>query len=110
MIVPEPCGYVVLLLITNIQKTVPYEKLHTPVGVPPSGLLTSLRLLVRCLPPATTRRMGGEGERREKREGRKWGIQAQLNHLGCLLVGGVTAGSSLSSIRSITLYPPTRCL
>ena len=63
MIVPEPCGYAVLLLIANIQKTVPVrpgKKLHAPVGVPPSGLLTSLRLLVQCLPPATTRRTGGE--------------------------------------------------
>jgi hypothetical protein len=75
MIVPEPCGYAVLLLIANIQKTVPCDrikKMHTPVGVPPSSLLTSLRLLVRCLPLETTRR---------KREGRKCGIQAQLNHL-----------------------------
>jgi hypothetical protein len=37
----------------------PGKKLHAPVGVPPSGLLTSLRLLVQCLPPATTRRTGG---------------------------------------------------
>src|ERR1700684_1871828 len=101
-----------------------------------AGLLTSLRLVVRCLPPVTTGRTTGRtGERRrgkkeggreererEKREGRrkrgegkgeerrKWGIQAQLNHLGCLLVGGVTTGSSLSAIWSATLYPPTRCL
>jgi hypothetical protein len=74
MIVPEPCGYVVLLLIANIQKTVRcgrIKKLHAPVGVPPSGLLTSLRLLVRYLPPATTRRTGGKKEKegRRKREG-----------------------------------------
>ena len=50
----------------------PGKKLHAPVGVPPSGLLTSLRLLVQCLPPATTRRTGG-GRRREKKgkEGRR---------------------------------------
>jgi hypothetical protein len=110
MIVPEPCGYAVLLLIANIQKTWPSvrpdKKQHGPVGVPPSGLLTSLRLLVRCLPPATTRRTGGGG-RREK-EGS--GIQAQLNHLGCLLVDGVTTSSSLSAIWRATIYPPTRCL
>jgi hypothetical protein len=48
------------------------KKLHAPVGVPPSGLLTSLRLLVQCLPPATTRRTGGREkgkEGRRKREG-----------------------------------------
>ena len=45
----------------------PDEKLHAPVGVPPSGLLTSLRLLVRYLPPATTRRTGGE--KKGKKEG-----------------------------------------
>jgi hypothetical protein len=42
--------------------------------MPPSGLLTSQRVLVRGLPPATTRGNGGEkkGKRREeerKREG-----------------------------------------
>jgi hypothetical protein len=36
--------------------------------VPPSGLLTSLRLLVQCLPPATTRRTGGKGKKEEGRE------------------------------------------
>jgi hypothetical protein len=49
----------------------PDEKLHTPVGVPPSGLLTSLRLLVRGLLPAITRRMEEEGERKEEEERRK---------------------------------------
>ena len=38
------------------------KKLHAPVGVPPSGLLASLRLLVRGLLPATTRRTGEEEE------------------------------------------------
>jgi hypothetical protein len=28
MIVPEPCGYVVLLLIANIQKTVPCSRIE----------------------------------------------------------------------------------
>src|ERR1700685_1768269 len=55
---------------------------------------------------------GEKGERRkeERRRGKGEegsGIQA---HLGCLLVGGVTTGSSLSAIWSATLYPPTRCL
>jgi hypothetical protein len=49
----------------------PDKKLHTPVGVPPSGLLTSLRLLVRVLLPATTRRTG------EEEEGGKKGGRAQ---------------------------------
>jgi hypothetical protein len=38
MIVPEPYGYAVLLLITIIQKTVPcgrIKKLHAPVHAPP---------------------------------------------------------------------------
>jgi hypothetical protein len=53
----------------------PDKKLHTPVGVLPSGLLTSLRLLVRGLLPATTRRAGGGGEKKkgEKEEGVKKG-------------------------------------
>jgi len=78
MIMPEPCGYAVLLLIANIQKTaVPCGRIKNCilqlVCRPPSGLLTSLRLLVRCLPPATTRRTGGkeEGERRKEEEGRR---------------------------------------
>jgi hypothetical protein len=107
------------------------KKLHAPVGVPPSGLLASLRLLVRGLLPATTRRMGeeeggGRGRRgkeggrekggrekereREKREGSGTDRQAQLDHLGCLLASGVTTSSSLSAIWRATLYPPTRCL
>ena len=47
------------------------KKLHAPVGVPPSGLLASLRLLVRGLLPATTRRTGEEeeGKRREEERG-----------------------------------------
>ena len=49
----------------------PGKKLHAPVGVPPSGLLTSLRLLVQCLPPATTRRTRGGGRRGKKEEGRE---------------------------------------
>jgi hypothetical protein len=49
----------------------PDKKLHTPVGVPPSGLLTSLRLLVRVLLLATTRRTG------EEEEGGKKGGRAQ---------------------------------
>jgi hypothetical protein len=49
----------------------PGKKLHAPVGVPPSGLLTSLRLLVQCLPPATTRRTGRGGRRGKKEEGRE---------------------------------------
>jgi hypothetical protein len=47
------------------------KKLHTPVSVP-SGL-TSLRLLVRCLPQATTRRTGGEEGKRIKGEERRRG-------------------------------------
>ena len=65
MIVPEPCGYVVLPLITIIQENRALrqmKRLHAPVGVPPSGLLASLRLLVRGLLPATTRRTGEEEE------------------------------------------------
>jgi hypothetical protein len=42
------------------------KKLHAPVGVPPSGL-ASLRLLVRGLLPATTRRTGEEERREEER-------------------------------------------
>src|ERR1700743_1162537 len=50
----------------------------------------------------------GKGRKREgRREKEGSGIQA---HLGYLLVGGVTTGSSLSAIWSATLYPPTRCL
>ena len=102
------------------------KKLHAPVGVPPSGLLASLRLLVRGLLPATTRRTGEEEEggkkggrerggrekerEREKREGSGTDRRAQLDHLGCLLAGGVTTGSSLSAIWRATLYPPTCCL
>jgi hypothetical protein len=42
----------------------PDKKLHTPVGVPPSGLLTSLRSLVRCLLPEEGTEEGlGRGER-----------------------------------------------
>ena len=107
----------------------PGKKLHAPVGVPPSGLLTSLRLLVQCVPPATTRRTGRGGRRgggkegRRKREGEGKGEKGERRkeerrrgkgeegsgiqaHLGCLLVGGVTTGSSLSAIWSATLYPP----
>src|ERR1700722_7294885 len=100
------------------------KKLHAPVGVMPSGLLASLRLLARGLLPATTRRTGEEeeggrgrrgkeGRKREgrKREGegkgeerRKWtDRRAQLDHLGCLLARGVTTGSSLSAIWRATL-------
>ena len=102
------------------------KKLHAPVGVLPSGLLASLRLLVRGLLPATTRRTGEEEEggkkggrerggrekerEREKREGSGTDRRAQLDHLGCLLARGVTTGSSLSAIWRATLYPPTRCL
>ena len=70
----------------------PDKKLHTPVGVPSSGLLTSLR---RCFPPATTRRGGRRGKKeggrekereREKREGRKWDIGlCVLNRIPSLL-------------------------
>ena len=74
MIVPEPCGYAVLLLIAIIQKTVPCGWMKNCilyiVGMPPGGLLTSLRLLVRGLLPATTRRTGEE-ERREEGEGER---------------------------------------
>ena len=59
------------------------------------------------------RKKGGRAQEREPGKGeekRKWDRQAQLDHLGCLLVGGVTTGSSLSAIWSATLYPPTRCL
>src|ERR1700722_16538993 len=42
------------------------KKLHAPVGVLPSGLLASLRLLARGLLPATTRRTGEEERRRGK--------------------------------------------
>jgi hypothetical protein len=114
--------------LLSYRKTVPcgrMKKLHALVGVPPSGLLASLRLLVRGLLPATTRRTGEEeggkkggrerGGRekereREKREGSRTDRRAQLDHLGCLLAGGVTTGSSLSAIWRATLYPPTRCL
>src|SRR5882762_3398827 len=65
--------------LLSYRKTVPcgrMKKLHAPVGVPPSGLLASLRLLVRGLLPATTRRTGeeeegGRGKEGRKREGRK---------------------------------------
>jgi hypothetical protein len=76
--VPEPCGYVVLPLITIIQENRALrqmKKLHAPVGVPPSGLLgvlASLRLLVRGLLPATTRRTG-EAEEGGKKGGRERG-------------------------------------
>jgi hypothetical protein len=79
------CGPSTHCVHTENRALRPDKKLHAPVGVPPSGLLTSLCLLARYLPPATTRRTGGgkEGERRkeggrekemerEKREGRKW--------------------------------------
>ena len=82
--------------------------------MPPSGIITSLCLLVRYLPRQQQGGQGGgeEGERRREEERRGKGrrekegseIQAQLNHLGCLLVGGVT--TSLSAIWSAT----TRCL
>jgi hypothetical protein len=55
----------------------PDKKLHAPVaiGVPFSSFLTSLRLLVRYLPPATTRRTGGKKKgkegRRKRGEGRE---------------------------------------
>jgi hypothetical protein len=52
------------------------------------------------------RKREGEGKGRREKEGS--GIQAQLNHLGCLLVGGVTTGSLLSAIWSATLYPPNK--
>jgi hypothetical protein len=65
------------------------KKLHAPVGVLPSGLLASLRLLVRGLLPATTRRTGEEEEggkkggrerggrekEREREKRRKWDRQ-----------------------------------
>jgi hypothetical protein len=68
--------------LLSYRKTVPcgrMKKLHAPVGVPPSGHLASLGLLVRGLLPATTRRTGEEeeggrrvrGKERRKREGRK---------------------------------------
>jgi len=47
------------------------KKLHAPVGVLPSGLLASLRLLVRGLLPATTRRTGEEEEGGRGRRGKR---------------------------------------
>ena len=89
MIVPEPCGYAVLLLIANIQKTVPCGRIenYIPVGVPSNGLLTSLRLLVRCLPPATTRGTGGgkkgkEGRRKREGEGRGEERRKEVGYTG----------------------------
>ena len=73
MIVPEPCGYAVLLLIANIQKTVSCGRIKNCM-LQLVCLLTSLRLLVRYLPRQQQgerggRRRGKEGREREKREG-----------------------------------------
>jgi hypothetical protein len=70
MIVPEPCSYAVVPLISSIQKTVPCGRRHVLVHKPPSSLLTSLYLLVRGLLLEITRRTGGRREEEGRKKGR----------------------------------------
>ena len=108
MIVPEPCGYAVLPLITIIHRALrPDEKTACSSWCSPE-------VFSRQQQGERGRRKKGEEEEggkkggrekereREKREGSRTDRQAQLDHLGCLLARGVTTGSSLSGILPLT--------
>jgi hypothetical protein len=84
MIVPEPCGYAVLLFITIIQENCALrpdeKKLHAPVHAPPSGLLATTLACPRSSPGNDKENRGGRGEKRrgrtEKELGRRKGSRS----------------------------------
>jgi hypothetical protein len=126
MIVPEPCGYAALLLITIILENRalrPDEKTACSSSCatqrPPSYYT--------CLSEVFSRQQQGERGRKRREKKRKNGKggrteeerrkssgegrgDGQTGSTQASKLSSITTGSLLSAIWSATLYPPTRCL